>query len=243
MSPNKKTVYETVRERYSQMAQSSGCCSSSSCCSTSCCSATPVDGMVGPVLGCGNPLDAVQLRDRMDVLDIGCGAGREVLEAARRVGPTGTAYGLDMNDDMLALARENKRRAGIANAVFLRGVMEDIPLPSETVDLVISNCVINLSSDKDKALSEIFRVLKPGGRLAVSDTVVDGKVADAARENMDLWCSCVSGSMQPGEYIERLSRAGFVDASCQVLSWYGEVEDLGEKVRLGSAFITAAKPA
>jgi ubiquinone/menaquinone biosynthesis C-methylase UbiE len=179
----------------------------------------------------------------MDVLDIGCGAGREVLEAARRVGPTGTAYGLDMNDDMLSLAQENKRRAGMTNAVFLRGVMEDIPLPSGAVDLVISNCVINLSFDKDKALSEAFRVLKPGGRLGVSDTVVDGEVSQSARENMDLWCSCVSGSMQPGEYIERLNRAGFVDASVQVLSWYGEVPELGEGVRLGSAFITARKPA
>lgn len=242
MSPDLKKVRESVRERYSQIAQVSGCCSTNSCCSTGCCS-TPVDGMVGPVLGCGNPLDLVQLREGMDVLDIGCGAGREVLEAARRVGPTGIAYGLDMNDDMLALAKENKRRSGLSNAVFLRGVMEDIPLPSETVDLVISNCVINLSGDKDKALPEIFRVLKPGGKLGITDTVVDGEVAQSARENMDLWCSCVSGAMQPDEYIERLNRAGFIDASVQVLSWYGEVEELGEGVRLGSAFITATKPA
>jgi len=252
MSPDKEKVRESVRERYSRRVASSGCCSdgsaccstSSSCCSTSCdCTPAREDGLVGPALGCGSPLDMVRLTDGMDVLDIGSGAGREALEAARRVGPSGTVFGLDMNDDMLRLARENKRRTGVTNVFFLRGVMEEVPLPAESVDLVISNCVINLSSDKDRAVSEIFRVLKGGGRLGVSDTVVDGRVTEAARENMDLWCSCVSGSMEPDEYAERLRRAGFVDVSVQVKSWYGEVDELGKGVRLGSAFISATKPA
>jgi len=184
----------------------------------------------------------VELRDGMDVLDIGCGAGREVLEAATRVGPSGTVYGLDMNDDMLALARENQRRAGVSNAFFVSGVMEEIPLPPETVDIVISNCVINLSHDKDKALSELYRVLKPAGRLGISDTVVEGKPAAAAKDDMSLWCSCISGSMEPGEYAARLASAGFVDVSVRVTSWHGEVDGLGEGVRLGSAFISATRP-
>jgi SAM-dependent methyltransferase len=184
----------------------------------------------------------IELQDGRDVLDIGCGAGREVLEAATRVGPSGTVYGLDMNDDMLALARENKRRAGVSNAFFVRGTMEEIPLPPETVDVVISNCVINLSHDKDKVLSELYRVLKPAGRLAISDTVLEGKPAPAAKDDMDLWCSCISGAMEPDEYAARLTDAGFVDVSVRVTSWHGEVDGLGDGVRLGSAFISAARP-
>lgn len=215
-----------------------GCCSNV----TSCCVPTPNDGLAGQAMGCGAPLDMIELKEGQIVLDIGCGAGREALEAARRVGPTGKVYGLDMNEDMLALARENMNKLGVKNADFIQGTMEDIPLQAEAVDVVISNCVINLSYDKDKALSEIFRVLKPGGLLAVSDTVLDGKPDEAAVNNMELWCSCVSGSMQVDEYAERLSKAGFVDVSVQVTAWHGEVDGLGQGVRLDSAFVSARKP-
>lgn len=264
MVPDKRKVYRAVKAHYSQRARSSGCCSASSGCSTdsccspeqipdvgstgccssaSCCSSTPNDGLAGRALGCGAPLDMIELKEGQVVLDIGSGAGREALEAAMRVGPTGKVYGLDMNEDMLALARENMGKLGVTNAAFIQGTMEDIPLQAGTVDLVISNCVINLSHDKDRALSEIYRVLRPGGRLGASDTVLDGKPDEAAVNDMDLWCSCVSGSMQVDEYAERLSKAGFVDVSVQVTTWYGEVDGLGQGVRLGSAFVSARKPA
>src|SRR5215831_11562288 len=158
------------------------------------------EGAVKASLGCGNPTALAQLNPGETVLDLGSGGGIDVLLSAKRVGPAGKAYGLDMTDEMLALARENQRKAGIENAEFLRGEIENIPLPDNSVDVVISNCVINLSADKDRVLREAFRVLKPGGRFAVSDVVVRGMVPPEIRRNMELWAGCVSGALEDSEY-------------------------------------------
>src|SRR5450755_1143004 len=203
---------EVVKEKYGQAArraQSGG---------SSCCGASPtLDGCCDPItsnlydaeqtgavpeeavlasLGCGNPTALAQLNAGETVLDLGSGGGIDVLLSARRVGASGKAYGLDMTDEMLALARENQRKAGVENAEFLKGEIENIPLPDGSVDVIISNCVINLSGDKDRVLSEAFRVLKPGGRLAVSDVVVRGSVPDGVRRSMELWVGCIAGAMQ-----------------------------------------------
>src|ERR1700728_299647 len=160
-------------------------------------------------LGCGNPTALINLRPGETVLDLGSGGGIDVLLSARRVGPTGKAYGLDMTDDMLALARENQRQAGVTNVEFLKGEIENIPLPENAVDVVISNCVINLSADKDRVLAEAFRVLRPGGRVAVSDVVVRGDVPAAIRKNIELWVGCVAGALKDSEYVSKLTAAGF----------------------------------
>src|SRR5205814_8227884 len=160
-------------------------------------------------LGCGNPTALATLNERETVLDLGSGGGIDVLLSARRVGPTGMAYGLDMTDEMLALARENQRKAGVGNVEFLKGEIESIPLPDGSVDVVISNCVVNLSADKDRVLAEAFRVLKPGGRFAVSDVVVRGAVPPAIRRSVELWIGCVAGALEEQEYREKLARAGF----------------------------------
>ena len=160
-------------------------------------------------LGCGNPTALAQLRAGEVVLDLGSGGGIDVLLSAQRVGPTGKAYGLDMTDEMLALARENQRKAGVSNVEFLKGAIEAIPLPDATVDVIISNCVINLSADKDRVLAEAFRVLKPGGRFAVSDVVVRGEVPAAIRRSVELWIGCVAGALEENEYREKLGKAGF----------------------------------
>ncbi len=175
-------------------------------------------------LGCGNPTALAELKPGEIVLDLGSGGGIDVLLSARRVGPSGKAYGLDMTDEMLALARENQSKAGVENVEFLKGEMEDIPLPDSSVDIVISNCVINLSADKDRVISEAFRVLKPGGRFAVSDVVVRGDVPPEVRHNVELWVGCIAGAMQETEYVERLSRAGFVDISVEPTRIY-DIED------------------
>jgi len=167
-------------------------------------------------LGCGNPTALIKLKPGERVLDLGSGGGIDVLLSAKRVGPTGKAYGLDMTDDMLALARENQRQAGVENVEFLKGEMENIPLPDNSVDVVISNCVINLSADKDRVLREAFRVLKPGGRFAVSDIVVRGEVPDVVRKNMLLWAGCVSGALEEREYTAKLAAAGFTGISVEV---------------------------
>jgi arsenite methyltransferase len=167
-------------------------------------------------LGCGNPTALAELKPGECVLDIGSGGGIDVLLSARRVGPAGKAYGLDMTDEMLALANENKARSGLANVEFLKGEIEAVPLPDASVDVVISNCVINLSGDKDKVLHEAFRVLKPGGRFAVSDIVVRGEVPVEIRKNMLLWAGCVSGALQDGEYAAKLKAAGFVNIGIEV---------------------------
>jgi ubiquinone/menaquinone biosynthesis C-methylase UbiE len=160
-------------------------------------------------LGCGNPTALAELKPGEVVLDLGSGGGIDVLLSARRVGPTGKAYGLDMTDEMLTLARENQRNSGLSNVEFLKGEIENIPLPDNSVDVIISNCVINLSADKDRVLAEAFRVLKPGGRFAVSDVVVSGDVPDAVRRSMELWVGCIAGALEEKRYREKLAQAGF----------------------------------
>lgn len=183
-------------------------------------------------LGCGNPTALSDLKPGETVLDLGSGGGIDVLLSARRVGPTGKAYGLDMTDDMLALARENQRQAGATNVEFLKGEIENIPLPDNSVDVVISNCVINLSADKSRVLREAFRVLRPGGRFAVSDVVVRGEVPDAVRESMVLWVGCIAGALEENDYRAKLVAAGFADIDFETTRTY-DVED-------ARAFLTEA---
>ena len=171
--------------------------------------ATLPEAAVAASLGCGNPTALAELAPGETVLDLGSGGGIDVLLSARRVGSTGKAYGLDMTDEMLALARENQRKAGVENAEFLKGEIEHVPLPAATVDVIISNCVINLSADKDKVLAEAFRVLKPGGRFAVSDVVVRGEVPAEIRRSVELWIGCVAGALEAEEYRAKLEKAGF----------------------------------
>jgi len=175
-------------------------------------------------LGCGNPLAVADLHPGETVLDLGSGGGLDVLLSARRVGPTGKAYGLDMTDDMLALARENQRKAGATNVEFLKGEIEHIPLPDNSVDVIISNCVINLSGDKDRVLREAFRVLRPGGRLAVSDVVTRGAVPEAIRRDMLLWVGCIAGALQDTDYAAKLAAAGFEAISIEPTRVY-DIED------------------
>jgi ubiquinone/menaquinone biosynthesis C-methylase UbiE len=208
-------------------------------------------------LGCGNPTALIELKPGQTVLDLGSGGGIDVLLSAGRVGETGKAYGLDMTDDMLALARENQRQAGVSNVEFLKGEIENIPLPADSVDVIISNCVINLSADKDRVLREAFRVLKPGGRFAVSDVVVRGPVPDAVRTSMLLWVGCIAGALEENEYMSKLSAAGFeaisieptreykVEDARQFLTQAGvDVDAIAPKVngKFFSAFIRASKP-
>ncbi len=216
------------------------------------------DKAVQASLGCGNPTALIELLPGQIVLDLGSGGGIDVLLSARRVGPTGKAYGLDMTDDMLALARENQRQAGLTNVEFLKGEIEHIPLPSNSVDVVISNCVINLSAEKDQVLREAFRVLRPGGRFAVSDVVVRGEAPNAVRQSMMLWVGCIAGALEESDYRARLVSAGFADVSFEPTRVY-DIEDartfLTEagvtvdeiaplvKDKFLSAFIRATKPA
>ena len=170
---------------------------------------------VAASLGCGNPTALAELKPGEIVLDLGSGGGIDVLLSARRVGPTGKAYGLDMTDEMLALARENQRKAGLTNVEFLKGEIEHIPLPADSVDVIISNCVINLSADKDAVLAEAFRVLKPGGRFAVSDVVVRGEVASEIRRSVELWIGCVAGALEESDYRAKLAKAGFEEVDVE----------------------------
>jgi ubiquinone/menaquinone biosynthesis C-methylase UbiE len=208
-------------------------------------------------LGCGNPTALAALHPGEVVLDLGSGGGIDVLLSARRVGPTGKAYGLDMTDEMLALARENQRKSGLDNVEFLKGQIEEIPLPDRSVDVIISNCVINLSADKDRVLAEAFRVLKPGGRLAVSDVVVRGEMPLEIRRSVELWVGCLSGALDESVYAEKLTRAGFVDVSIEPTRVYRaedareflntqgiDVETIAPQVdgKFFSGFIRATKP-
>jgi arsenite methyltransferase len=208
-------------------------------------------------LGCGNPTALAELHARETVLDLGSGGGIDVLLSARRVGPTGKAYGLDMTEEMLALARANQREAGVENAEFLRGEIEEIPLEDGAVDVVISNCVINLSADKDRVLREAFRVLRPGGRLAVSDVVVRGEVSEAVRRNMLLWVGCIAGALEEREYRRKLAAAGFEGIEMEATRVYsvedarGFLEEAGVDVgamageadgKFASMFVRARKP-
>jgi arsenite methyltransferase len=209
-------------------------------------------------LGCGNPTALIDLKPGDRVLDLGSGGGIDVLLSARRVGPTGKVYGLDMTDEMLALARENQRRAGATNVEFLRGEIEAIPLPDQAVDVVISNCVINLSTDKDRVLREAFRVLTPGGRFAVSDVVVRGPVPADVRRSVELWVGCVAGALEESDYRSRLEAAGFTDVTIEPWRIYdlAQARDFltssgvdaaataaAAQGKFASAFIRATRPA
>jgi arsenite methyltransferase len=208
-------------------------------------------------LGCGNPTALAQLSPGEVVLDLGSGGGIDVLLSARRVGPTGKAYGLDMTDEMLALARENQRKAGVQNAEFLKGEIENIPLPDNSADVIISNCVVNLSADKDRVLRESFRVLKPGGRLAISDVVVTGDVPYEIQKSVELWIGCIAGALHDREYAAKITQAGFERLSIeptrvydmndarQFLAGQGlDVDVIAPQVagKFMSAFIRADKP-
>jgi arsenite methyltransferase len=266
-------IKDVVKEKYGQAALrvhtgGSSCCGAStaleSCCdpiTTNLYDATqtsqiPEDALKAS-LGCGNPTALAQLNLGETVLDLGSGGGIDVLLSARRVGPTGKAYGLDMTDEMLALARENQRKAGVENVEFLRGEIEAIPLPDNSVDVIISNCVINLSADKDRVLREAFRVLKPGGRFAVSDVVVHGDVPQQVRDSVLLWVGCIAGALQDTEYTAKLADAGFEaieveptrtyyveDARAFLTDQGVDVDAIAPQVdgKFMSAFIRAKKP-
>jgi arsenite methyltransferase len=267
-------VREIVKEKYGEAARrvssggTNGCCGASPSLESCCDPITsnlydkvqagqiPQEALQAS-LGCGNPTALAQLNAGDIVLDLGSGGGIDVLLSARRVGPTGKAYGLDMTDEMLALARENQRRAGVENVEFLKGEIEHIPLPDNSVDVIISNCVINLSGDKDQVMREAFRVLKPGGRFAVSDVVTRRAVPEAVRKSMLLWVGCIAGAMQEEEYRTKLTAAGFAAIEIEPTRVY-DVEDAraflsGEGVdvdaiapevegKFMSAFIRANKP-
>jgi arsenite methyltransferase len=235
-----ESVKEIVRERYGEAALRVVEGRQSSCCGGSCGTggddpitsnlytdaerAEVPGGALLASLGCGNPAALAELHEGEVVLDLGSGGGIDVLLSAKRVGPGGAVYGLDMTDEMLALAREHQRQAGVENVEFLKGDIESVPLPDASVDVIISNCVINLTADKRRALAEAFRVLKPGGRFAVSDVVVRGEVPREVRRNMELWVGCVAGALTETEFLEGLSAAGFVDASIEPTRVY-ELED------------------
>jgi arsenite methyltransferase len=222
-----ENIKSIVQEKYGAAAQRAASGQSSACCGSSPASAIdrcdPItanlygEGEAGSVpeaalrasLGCGNPTALANLAPGEIVLDLGSGGGIDVLLSARRVGPTGKAYGLDMTDEMLALAEENKRKSGLLNVEFLKGEIENIPLPDNSVDVIVSNCVINLSGDKDRVLREAFRVLKPGGRFAISDVVVRGEVPEQIRKSMELWVGCVAGALTDTQYQQKLAAAGF----------------------------------
>jgi len=270
----------SVKEKYGAAARRvlSGegapaeCCGSSGCCGgAATASCDPIssnlyvagetdqlpEAAVLASLGCGNPTALAELRQGEIVLDLGSGGGIDVLLSARRVGPSGKAYGLDMTDDMLALARRNAQEAGVTNVEFLRGRIEEIPLPSSSVDVIISNCVVNLSGDKRRVIEEAFRVLKPGGRFAVSDVVVQGELPADVKRSMELWVGCVAGALSDSEFVQLLSDAGFEKPSVELTRTY-ELEDaraflvntgvdadrLAAEVagRVGAAFVRATKP-
>ncbi len=216
------------------------------------------DTAIKASLGCGNPTALAELKSGETVLDLGSGGGIDVLLSARRVGPTGKAFGLDMTAEMLALAEENKSKSGLTNVEFLKGEIENIPLPGNSVDVIISNCVINLSGDKDRVLQEAFRVLKPGGRFAVSDVVVRGDVPAKIKRSMELWVGCVAGALSDYDYLAKLAKAGFEnidieatrvynidDARCFLSARGHSVDELAKEVagKFLSAFVRASKPA
>lgn len=257
-STSKEKLREIVKGEYAQAAlqtRSGG----SSCCGTlpsQCgCGPDPITSnlydaketadlpseVIAASLGCGNPTVLAGLNPGETVLDLGSGGGIDVLLSAKRVGPTGKAYGLDMTDEMLALARENQRKAGVTNVEFLKGEIEEIPLPDNSVDVIISNCVINLSADKDRVFAEAFRVLKPGGRLAVSDVVVRGPVPEAIRLNVELWIGCIAGALDELEYRQKLAEAGFEAVQLEPTRVY-QVEEAREFLAGASLDVDALAP-
>jgi arsenite methyltransferase len=270
-----ENVKEIVKAKYGQAALRAASGDGKSCCGQD---RSGVDGSCDPItsnlydaaqegevpdtaikasLGCGNPTALAELKPGEVVLDLGSGGGIDVLLSARRVGPKGKVFGLDMTDEMLAFAEENRRKSGLTNVEFLKGEIESVPLSDNSVDVIISNCVINLSGDKDRVLKEAFRVLKPGGRFAVSDVVVRGHVPDAIRKNMELWVGCVAGALSDDEYVEKLARAGFENVVIEPTRVYSitdaetflskrgfDVATIAPQVegKFLSAFIRATKP-
>ena len=265
-------IKNAVQEKYAEAARQARSGEANCGCGTSGCCGDPIssdlyesgqtaelpEAAVRASLGCGNPTALAELKSGETVLDLGSGGGIDVLLSARRVGPEGKAYGLDMTDEMLALARENQQKAGVTNVEFLKGEIENIPLPDDSVDVVISNCVINLSGNKDRVLAEAFRVLNPGGRFAVSDVVTrGGDVPETVRRNMELWIGCVAGALEENAYREKLAKAGFEDVGVEPTRIY-RAEDAkqflagaglsGDDVlaqvdgRFMSAFVRAVKP-
>ncbi len=272
---NDENIRDVVREKYGLAAlqvrdRRAACCGSAP--SASSLSCDPItsnlyaqhetgdlpEAAVLASLGCGNPTALARLEEGQVVLDLGSGGGIDVLLSAKRVGPTGKAYGLDMTDEMLDLARDNQRKAGIENVEFLKGTLEEIPLPDGSVDVIISNCVINLAADKDRVLREAFRVLKPGGRFAVSDVVTKGEIPAAVKRSVELWVGCIAGALDEDDYAGKLRATGFTDVSVEPTRIYRvedardfltsagiDVDALGSEVdgKFRSAFIRATKPA
>lgn len=265
-------IKDFVKEKYGEIARNAGAGKEGSCCGegTSKDAITrdlytdaetegiPVEALLAS-MGCANPLAIAQLNEGEVVLDLGSGGGIDVLLSARRVGLSGRAYGLDMTDDMLELARRNQAEAGVENVEFLKGEIENIPLPDESVDVIISNCVINLSTDKDRVLKEAFRVLKPGGRFAVADIVLLKPLSEKAHSYLALWAGCVAGALQIDEYKQKLTSAGFIQAEVEMARGYSHkdakdlvpesvAEEIGEETLIdivesvASAFIRATKP-
>ena len=267
------SIKDVVKEKYGEVARRAATEKTSSCAPT-CCggerdpitsdlySLSETAGLpaaaVSASLGCGNPTALAKLNEGDTVLDLGSGGGIDVFLSARRVGPSGKVYGLDMTDDMLALARENQRKAGVTNVEFLKGELENIPLPGASIDVIISNCVVNLSVDKDSALAEAFRVLKPGGRFAVSDVVVRGEVPADVRKNVELWIGCLAGALEEKDFEAKLKKAGFTDVEIVPTRVYN-VDDARDFLaaagvdadamaplvdgKFMSAFVRATKPA
>jgi arsenite methyltransferase len=271
-SKSDETIKDTVKAKYGQVAEAAKRHKETSCCgggtskdaitrdlySEAEAANVPVEALLAS-MGCANPVALAELRPGEVVLDLGSGGGIDVLLSARRVGPTGRAYGLDMTDDMLDLARKNQQESGVSNVEFLKGEIESIPLPDGSVDVIISNCVINLSTDKDRVLREAFRVLRPGGRLAVADIVLTAPIPQGLQRHLELWAGCVAGALQVGEYKCKLSEAGFERAEVEVVRAYTaedadgvipqdvlrEIEEERAAGLMGSivsAFIRASKP-
>ena len=259
-------IHETVRLHYAEAAlgvtAGEACCNDAPNYGSGLYSALErdevPDAAVMASLGCGNPIAVAELHDGERVLDLGSGGGIDVLLSAKRVGPTGRAFGLDMTDEMLALARENQRKSGLTNVEFLKGTIEEIPLPDDTVDVIISNCVINLSADKDRVLREAFRVLKPGGKLAMSDVVTKGDIPALVKESVELWIGCIAGALSEDDYLAKLKAAGFVDVTVEATRVYSvadahdfltsagiDVGAIASQVdgKFRSAFVRAVKPA
>jgi arsenite methyltransferase len=257
-----RDIRAAVQEKYGQIATAVRSGGGASCCApsssrggSSCCSTEEPTGNLYPAdqtaglptdavkasLGCGNPTALIDLAEGQIVLDLGSGGGIDVLLSARRVGPSGKVYGLDMTDEMLDLARANQQQAGVGNVEFLKGDIQDIPLPDNSVDVVISNCVINLAPDKGKVLEEAFRVLKPGGRFAVSDVVFLGPVSPALRRDMELWVGCIAGALDEADYKGKLTSAGFSDVEVETWRVYDALAPETEG-KFASAFLRARKP-
>src|ERR1022692_1340175 len=266
-----KSVQETVQAKYGAAARQVSQTSTAACCNSAFTCCDPITGnlyneeekgalpakAVQASLGCGNPTALIELKAGETVLDLGSGGGIDVLLSAKPVGPTGNAYGLDMTDDMLALARENQRQAGVENVEFLKGEIENIALPDASVDVIISNCVINLSADKDRVLREAFRVLKPGGRFAVSDVVTRGEIPAEIRRHVLLWVGCLAGALDEADYRTKLSAAGFEDIDIEPTRVYRAADARASLAGMGldvdtiaplvdgkffSGFIRARKP-